>query len=203
MKKKRRYSKIVCGIFCVAVCFTLSGCVIGEYAVFESYLDENGDEHFMLFGQRGENGNNGNKEESEHKDVEENHTIQESESVKSVESDSIVGTSLKRGWTSSDHSILKGRNVSIKEDSILFSIDLAQEKEITISYDMVVNDGEYQLVYIGPDGTAQILQDDKKIQSEEKILFTKGQNQIAILSNTAVFKKIDITITGIEVSDFN
>ena len=203
MKKKRRYSKIVCGIFCVAVCFTLSGCVIGEYAVFESYLDENGDEHFMLFGQRGENGNNGNKEESEHKDVEENHTIQESESVKSVESDSIVGTSLKRGWTSSYHSILKGRNVSIKEDSILFSIDLAQEKEITISYDMVVNDGEYQLVYIGPDGTAQILQDDKKIQSEEKILFTKGQNQIAILSNTAVFKKIDITITGIEVSDFN
>ena len=116
--------------------------------------------------------------------------------------ESIVGTQLKRGWSSSDNSILKGKDVSVKEDSALFSINLGQEKEVIIHYDIVLDEGEYQLVYISPDGTEQILQDSKVIQSEEKILFTQGQNEISILSNNAVFNEIDISIIGIQVSDF-
>ena len=116
--------------------------------------------------------------------------------------ESIVGTQLKRGWSSSDNSILKGKDVSVKEDSALFSINLGQEKEVIIHYDIVLDEGEYQLIYISPDGTEQILQDSKVIQSEEKILFTQGQNEISILSNNAVFNEIDISIIGIQVSDF-
>lgn len=92
--------------------------------------------------------------------------------------------------------------MSVKEDSALFSINLGQEKEVIIRYDIVLDEGEYQLVYISPDGTEQILQDSKVIQSEEKILFTQGQNEITILSNNAVFNEIDISIIGIQVSDF-
>ena len=92
--------------------------------------------------------------------------------------------------------------MSVKEDSALFSINLGQEKEVIIHYDIVLDEGEYQLVYISPDGTEQILQDSKVIQSEEKILFTQGQNEISILSNNAVFNEIDISIIGIQVSDF-
>ncbi|MEY8522132.1 hypothetical protein AALA90_03805 [Lachnospiraceae bacterium 38-10] len=90
--------------------------------------------------------------------------------------------------------------MSVKEDSTLFSINLEQEKEVVIHYDIVLDEGEYQLVYISPDGTEQILHDGKIIQSEEKILFTQGQNEISILSNNAVFKEIDISIIGIQVS---
>lgn len=205
---KRIFHKVICGFLYVLLCVSLSGCAIGEYSVFDFYLDENGNQRFMLFGKHGANGD---EEEIENKRSEIVDNIQESENSENVGNDiqdnddsvnSIIGTSLKRGWTSSDNSILKGRDVAVKEDSILFSINLGQEKEITISYDILLDDGEYQLVYVGPDGTEQILQDGKIIQSEEKILFTQGQNEIAILSNNAVFKDIDITITGIEVSDF-
>jgi len=205
---KRIFHKVICGFLYVLLCVSLSGCAIGEYSVFDFYLDENGNQRFMLFGKHGANGD---EEEIENKRSEIVDNIQESENSENVGNDiqdndysvnSIIGTSLKRGWTSSDNSILKGRDVAVKEDSILFSINLGQEKEITISYDILLDDGEYQLVYVGPDGTEQILQDSKIIQSEEKILFTQGQNEIAILSINAVFKDIDITITGIEVSDF-
>ena len=91
----------------------------------------------------------------------------------------------------------------VKEDSVLFAIDLEQEKEITVSYDIVLDEGEYQLVYISPNGTEQIMQDSQTIRSEEKILFTEGKNEIAVLSNHAEFKDIDISVTGIEVSDFD
>lgn len=67
---------------------------------------------------------------------------------------------------------------------------------------LYLDEGEYQLAYVSPDGTEQILQDSKAIQSEEMILLTQGQNEISILSNNAVFKEIDISITGIQVSDF-
>ena len=58
------------------------------------------------------------------------------------------------------------------------------------------------LVYVNPDGTEQILQNGKVTHSEEKSLFTQGQNEISILSNNVVFKEIDISITGIQASDF-
>lgn len=205
---KRIFHKVICVFWGVLLCVSLSGCTIGEYSVFDFYLDENGNQRFMLFGKHGANGD---EEEIENESSEIVDNMQESENSENVGNDiqdnddsvnSIIGTSLKRGWTSSDNFILKGRDVAVKEDSILFSINLGQEKEITISYDILLDDGEYQLVYVGPDGTEQILQDSKIIQSEEKILFTQGQNEIAILSKNAVFKDIDITITGIEVSDF-
>ena len=116
--------------------------------------------------------------------------------------ESIVGISLKRGWTSSDHSILKGKDVSVQEDSTLFSINLAQDKQVIITYDMELDSGEYELVYISPDGTEQVLQDGQTVQAADKLLFTQGKNEIAVLSGDAIFKEINITITGIEVSDF-
>lgn len=210
------YQKAICGIVSVLVCVSLSGCTIGEYDVCHFYTDENGHQHFMMLGKHEASGS----EEIENEPpenagdslpaIEPIEVWQESETPENIDdiqendydSNSIVGTSLKRGWTSSDNSILKGKNVSVKEDSTLFAIDLKQDKEVTISYDIALNDGEYQLVYIDSDGTEQILQDGKTIQSEEQILFTEGENTIAILSNNAIFEKIDIQIMGIEVSDF-
>ena len=174
MKLKKVCQQLVVSILGFFICVSLSGCAIAGYHVVDVYVDENGEQHFMGFGKTGPSGGE----------------------------ESIVGTSLKRGWTSSDNSILRGRDVLVKEDSILFSINLEQEKEVIISYDIVLDEGEYQLIYVSPDGIEQILQDGKVIQPEEKILFAQGQNEISILSNNAVFKKIDISIAGIQVSDF-
>lgn len=192
-------------LFCILISTSLVGCTIGEYKVFDFYVDDNGNLKFMLIGQRGPSGNIEETEqetldeEMENEDlVEKSNDMQESDDL-----GNIVGTSLKKGWTSTDNSILKGKNVSVKEDSVLFSINLNQDKEITISYDILLDEGEYSLVYSSPDNEEQVLlQDDKTIHIEEKILFTQGQNQITMLSDNAVFKKINITITGIEVSDF-
>lgn len=198
MKLKRVCQQIVFGILGVLICVSLSGCTIAGYHIVDAYVDENGEQHFMGFGKNGPSG--GDESIENENSTEEVVDVQENENNYNPES--IVGTSLKRGWTSSDNSILKGSDVSVTEDSILFSINLGQEKEVIISYDIVLEEGEYQLVYVSPDGTEQILQDGKVIQPEEKILFAQGQNEISILSNNAVFKKIDISIAGIRVSDF-
>lgn len=208
---KRVCQQIIFSILGVLICGSLSGCAIGGYHVFDAYIDENEGQHFMGFGKTGPSGgeesieNDNSTEEVDdaqenENSIEELGVVQENENNYNPES--IVGTSLKRGWTSLDNSILKGRDVSVKEDSILFSINIGQEKEVIISYDIVLDEGEYQLVYVSPDDTEQILQDGKAIQSEEKILFAQGQNEISILSNNAVFKEIDISIIGIQVSDF-
>lgn len=192
-------------LFCILISASLVGCTIGEYKVFDFYVDGDGNLQFMLIGQRGPSGN---IEETEQKTLEEEMEKEDfvEETKDMQESDglgSIAGTSLKKGWTSTDNAILKGKNVSVKKDSVLFSINLKQDKEITISYDIVLDEGEYSLVYINPDSEEQLLlQDDKIIHIEEKILLTQGRNEITMLSDNAVFKKINITITGIEVSDF-
>lgn len=197
--------KISLLLFCILISTSQVGCTVGEYKVFDFDVDDNGNQEFMLIGQRGPSGNIEETEletldeEKENEDlVEKSNDMQKSDDL-----ENIVGTSLKKGWTSTDNSILKGRNVSIKEDSVLFSINLNQDKEITISYDILLDEGEYSLVYSSPDNENQVLlQDDEMIHIEEKILFTQGQNQITMLSDNAVFKKINISITGIEVSDF-
>lgn len=199
---KRCIKKISLIITCIFISTLSAGCTIGEYRVLDFYSDENGDMHFTLFGQRGPHGeiDYDDKEEAENETpLDENNNTEESDK----DTDSIVGTSLKKGWNSLDNSILKGINVSVKKDSILFSIDLKEDKEVTISYDIILDDGEYSLVYVNQDNTKQVLlQDDKKFKSEEKLLLKQGKNEITILSSNAVFKKIDISITGIEVSDF-
>ena len=211
MKVKVIYQKVVYGIVSVLVCVWLSGFTIGEYQILDAYVDENGEQHFMGFGKTGSSGGKESIEnENSTEDVGDVHKNENStdevddiqENENNYNPESIVGTSLKRGWTSSDHSILKGRNVSVKEDSVLFSINLGEEKEVVISYNIVLDEGEYQLVYVSPDGTEQILQDDKVTHSEDRILFAQGQNEISILNNNAVFKEIDISITGIQASDF-
>lgn len=193
---KRVCQQIIGSILGVLICASLSGCTIGGHHVLDVYVDENGEQSFIGFGKTGPSGvekSTENENSAEEVDV-----VQENDN----NPETIIGLSLKKGWTSSDNSILKGRNVSVKEDSILFSINLEQEKEVAISYGIALNEGEYQLVYVGPDGAERILQDGKIIQSDEKILFTQGQNEISILSDNAVFKEIDISITGIETSDF-
>ncbi len=203
------FQKVIYGVLSVLVCVSLSGCTIGGYHVADNYVDENGEQRFMGFGETGPSG--GEESIKSENSTDEIDDVQENENLTDEINDiqennynpeSIVGTKLKRGWSSSDNSILKGKDVSVKEDSALFSINLGQEKEVIIRYDIVLDEGEYQLVYISPDGTEQILQDSKVIQSEEKILFTQGQNEITILSNNAVFNEIDISIIGIQVSDF-
>lgn len=197
--------KLLLTLFCILISTSLVGCTIGEYKFFDFYVDDNDNLKFMLIGQRGPNGNiEETEQETLDEEMENENLVEKSNDMQ--ESDdlgNIVGTSLKRGWTSTDNSILKGKKVSVKEDSVLFSINLNQDKEITISYDILLDEGEYSLVYSSPDnGNQVLLQDDKMIHIEEKILFTQGQNQINMLSDNAVFKKINISITGIEVSDF-
>lgn len=195
---KRAHQQVVFGIFVVLICVLLSGCTIGKYHLLDTHVDENGEQYFMGFGETGPSGGEGTGKNENF--VKETDSLQENET--SDDQENIVGTLLKRGWTSSDHSILKGKNVSVKGDSILFSIDLRQEKEVVISCDIVLDEGEYQLVYISPDGTEKILQDGETIRAEETLLFTQGKNEISVLSNHAVFQEIDISITGIEISDF-
>ena len=184
---------VVCAIL---LCTSLTGCTIGSYSFFEYFEDENGNQRFMLLGQHGAL-NEGEEIESENLDETD---IVDAEFQSDLES--ITGSSLKQGWTSSENSILKGTNVSVKKDCDLFSITLDQDKEVTIFYDIVLDGGEYQIVFIDSDNTEHILQDGKIIILNEKLLFSKGQNRIAIYSENAVFEKISITIMGIEVSDF-
>lgn len=206
--------KMICIILGALLCFSLSGCTIGEYAVCDFYTDENGDLHFMMFGKH----NMGEAEDEISESAENLPEIEDSmakikslekteaiEGIRDNNSDStnITATTLKSGWTSSDNSILKGTNVSVKEDSTLFLINMKQEKEVTISYDIQLSDGEYQLIYISSDGTEQILEDEQTAQSDKQILLAQGKNKIVLVSDNTVFKKIDIAITGIEVSDFN
>lgn len=193
-------------VFCILISTSLVGCTIGKYKVFDFYVDDNGNWEFMLIGQRGPSGNiEETEQEMLDEDMEKENLVETANDMQKSDDDleNIIGTSLKRGWTSTDNSILKGKNVSVKKDSVLFSINLKQDKEITISYDIILDEGEYSLLYISPDSEKQVLlRDGKIIRAEEKILLKQGQNQITMLSNNAVFKKINISITGIEVSDF-
>lgn len=195
---KRAFQQMTVCVLSVLICALFSGCTIGEYHVFDTYLDENGEQHFMGFGRTGPSG--GEDVIKDENPIEEVDPLREKASNGDLES--IVGTKLKRGWTSDEHSILKGENVSVREDSILFSVELKREKEVVISCDIVPEKGEYQLVYADPEGRERVLQNGEVFQSEEKLLFPQGQNDIFILSNSAVFKEIDIAIMGIEASDF-
>lgn len=199
----RNYIFFLCILF--LFCTLIAGCTVGEYKVADVYLDENGDQHFMGLGKTGPSGEENENSSKEVHNVKENEELIEKVSdmqANDLNSENIIGTSLKRGWTSSDHSILKGKNVSVKEDCTLFSIYLDQDKEVRITYDIMLDNGEYQLIYISPDNTEQVLQDGQIIQTEDKVMFTQGENKITILSNNAIFKEINIQITGIETSDF-
>lgn len=189
--------------FSILISTLLAGCTIGEYRVFDFYTDANGNLKFMLIGQIGPSGDIEETEETEQEMLEDETENEDLVEETNDDLSDIVGTSLKKGWTSFDNSILKGKNVTVKKDSILFTINLKQEKEVTISYDILLDEGEYSLVYMSPDNEEEILlKDDKIIHMEEKIVFTKGQNQITIRSDNAVFNNINISIAGLEVSDF-
>lgn len=199
----RNYIYFLCILF--LFCTLLAGCTVGEYKVADVYLNENGDQHFMGLGKTGPSGKENENSSNAVHNVKENEELIEKVSdmqENDFNSESIIGTSLKRGWTSSDHSILKGKNVSVKEDCTLFSIYLDKDKEVRITYDIMLDNGEYQLIYISPDNTEQVLQDGQIIQTEDKIMFTQGENKITVLSNDAIFKEINIQIAGIETSDF-
>ena len=221
---KRTYQKSCVFILGLSLCILLTACKIGDKNVFEFYTDNNGETHFMLVGKHNMQGPDsetmseeqsdltGETSSSKPQDADSETMIEESlelssdaasNSTENAENPkSIVGKSLKRGWTSSDHSILKGKDVQVNEDSKLFSVDLGQEKEVTISYNIALETGTYQLVQISPDGTKHVLCDSKNMQADETILFEQGKNEIYILSSDAVFKKINLSIEGIEVSDF-
>ena len=221
---KRTYQKSCVFMLGLSLCTLLTACKIGDHNVFEFYTDNNGEKHFMLVGKHNMQGPDsetmseeqsdltGETSSSKPQDADSETMVEESlelssdaasNSTENAENPkSIVGKSLKRGWTSSDHSILKGKDVQVNEDSKLFSVDLGQEKEVTISYNIALEAGTYQLVQISPDGTKHVLCDSKNMQADETILFEQGKNEIYILSSDAVFKKINLSIEGIEMSDF-
>ena len=64
----------------------------------------------------------------------------------------------------------------------MFSVDLGQEKEVTISYNIALEAGTYQLVQISPDGTKHVLCDSKNMQADER----RKSNMINILMNTSM-----------------
>ena len=218
---KRTYQKSCVFMLGLSLCTLLTACKIGDHNVFEFYTDNNGEKHFMLVGKHNMQGPDSETMSEEQSDLtgetlsskpqdadsetmpEESLELSGDAASNSTENPkSIVGKSLKRGWTSSDHSILKGKDVQVNEDSKLFSVDLGQEKEVTISYNIALEAGTYQLVQISPDGTKHVLCDSKNMQADETILFEQGKNEIYILSSDAVFKKINLSIEGIEMSDF-
>lgn len=53
---KRICRQIVFAVLCVMICGLLSGCTIGEYHIFDTYEDEDGEQHFMGFGEIGPRG---------------------------------------------------------------------------------------------------------------------------------------------------
>lgn len=57
MKKLRQ--QIILGISAILICALLSGCTIGEYRLFDTFEDEDGEQHFMLFGEIGPSGGEG------------------------------------------------------------------------------------------------------------------------------------------------
>lgn len=146
MKNVQR--KMICIILSVLLCLSLSGCTIGEYAVCDFYTDGNGDLHFMMIGKH--NMEEAEEEISESTDnlpeIEDSITIdpmpeaesattddstakinslEETEIIEDIQendydSAKITATTLKSGWTSSDDSIFKGTNVSVREGSTLF-----------------------------------------------------------------------------------
>ena len=197
---KRTYQKSCVFILGLSLCILLTACKIGDKNVFEFYTDNNGETHFMLVGKHNMQGPDSETMVEESLELSSDAASNSTENAENPKS--IVGKSLKRGWTSSDHSILKGKDVQVNEDSKLFSVDLGQEKEVTISYNIALEAGTYQLVQISPDGTKHVLCDSKNMQADETILFEQGKNEIYILSSDAVFKKINLSIEGIEVSDF-
>ena len=197
---KRTYQKSCVFILGLSLCILLTACKIGDKNVFEFYTDNNGETHFMLVGKHNMQGPDSETMIEESLELSSDAASNSTENAENPKS--IVGKSLKRGWTSSDHSILKGKDVQVNEDSKLFSVDLGQEKEVTISYNIALEAGTYQLVQISPDGTKHVLCDSKNMQADETILFEQGKNEIYILSSDAVFKKINLSIEGIEVSDF-
>ena len=197
---KRTYQKSCVFILGLSLCILLTACKIGDKNVFEFYTDNNGETHFMLVGKHNMQGPDSETMIEESLELSSDVASNSTENAENPKS--IVGKSLKRGWTSSDHSILKGKDVQVNEDSKLFSVDLGQEKEVTISYNIALEAGTYQLVQISPDGTKHVLCDSKNMQADETILFEQGKNEIYILSSDAVFKKINLSIEGIEASDF-
>lgn len=53
---KNVFRQMLAGILGVLLCALLSGCTIGEYRIFDSYTDESGEQHFMVFGEIGPSG---------------------------------------------------------------------------------------------------------------------------------------------------
>ena len=197
---KRTYQKSCVFMMGLSLCALLTACKIGDHNVFEFYTDNNGETHFMLVGKHNMQGPDSETMPEESLELSSDAASNSTENAENPKS--IVGKSLKRGWTSSDHSILKGKDVQVNEDSKLFSVDLGQDKEVTISYNIALETGTYQLVQISPDGTKHVLCDSDNMQADETILFEQGKNEIYILSSDAVFKKINLSIEGIEMSDF-
>ena len=107
---KRIFRQMMFGMLAALACVLLSGCTVGDHHIFDAYVDEDGERHFMGFGEMGPRG--GEETGEEENPAKQADDLQENET--SGDPESITGTMLKKGWTSSDPSILKGKMYLLK-----------------------------------------------------------------------------------------
>lgn len=195
----RKTAAILC--FVLFVCCSLTGC--------DYWQEDDGSAHFMLFGERGpiKDGKPWSEEASARS--EKASASQRSDagdgfitSSASPEKAGIKGIRLKQGWTSEDKSILKGKNVSVTRETELFRITAKEKKEVVLHLDAVRKSGEYQVVLIRPDQSETVLYETHAETKAKKVILNQGTNSIWIRSNAVVFQSIDLSIDGIEASDF-
>lgn len=193
----KKYASIAMILF---LCCSLCGC--------EHWQEEDGTSHFMLWGERGpmKDGKPMSEEESSalNQDTSTKANSPEIEaSPKSTQNNTIQGMNLKKGWTSDDPSILKGSHVSVTGSTELLSISMIENKEVTIHMNAALDQGEYQVVIIFPDQSQSILYDTLSKSESETITLKAGANSIWLLSEAVTFKSIDLSIDGLEPSNFS
>lgn len=188
----RKTAAILC--FVLFVCCSLTGC--------DYWQEEDGSAHFILFGERGpmKDGKPWSEEAfaSQRSDAGDGLVT----SSASPEKAGIKGIRLKQGWTSEDKSILKGKNVSVTRETELFRITAKEKKDVVLHLDAVRKSGEYQVVLIHPDQSETVLYETHAETKAKKVILNEGTNSIWIRSHAVVFQSIDLSIDGIEASDF-
>lgn len=188
----KKFIAIVC--VTVLMCFCLTGC--------EYWQDENGKSHFMLFGERGPSKDGKKLTEEELSSPVDSIDNDNGQPSTSQSNDSIKASSLKKGWTVDDNSILRGENVSVTGETEIFAITLKEDKEVSFNLNAKLESGDYEIVLILPDKSERILYHSDLDIEPQKVTLEEGVYSIWIRCESVLFKSIDLTIDGLNASDF-
>lgn len=213
----KKIISLICAI--ILACLCLTGC--------EFFQEENGQMHFMLFGQKGptkdgkplsegelasisredalSETDNVDREEHDLQDQEDSFSETDADDKMKNQSDSdpyISAAALKLGWTSDDHSILRGTDVLLTTQRELFSISAKENREVTFQLDAVLENGDYEIVLVSPDETETVLYDTDADSGKKKETLKEGENSVWIRTDQVEFQRIDLSIDGLKASDF-